>query len=80
MAKKLYMKSKNFLKIAHIKIFYSNNLSILHPTYKITNKTYDNGTKTSEEVITDTPEKAYFSMEGQDMNDPDWDKIEGFNS
>jgi hypothetical protein len=36
----------------------------LHPTYKITNKTYENENKTSEEDITGTPEKAYFSMEG----------------
>ena len=64
MAKKLYMNSKNSLQIAHIMIFHSNNLSILHPTYKITNKTYDNETKTSEEDITGTPERAYFSMEG----------------
>ena len=31
---------------------------------------------TSETNITKTPEKAFFSKDGKDLNEPDWKKIE----
>ena len=72
MGKQLFMNGKSFIQIAHIMIFHSRA-----PSCHVINKTYDKGTKTSHDVITLTPEKAFFSKDGQDLNDPDWDKIEG---
>ena len=34
---------------------------------------------TSEIDITDKPEEAYFSKEGEDLKEPDWDQIEKMN-
>ena len=76
MEKQLHMNCKNFLQISHVMIFHRKG----EHAGKIFNKTYAAHKKTSHEDISATPEMAYFSKDGEDMNDPDWDKIEENNS
>ena len=35
----------------------------------------DNNLETSSDIITATPDKAYFSKDGEEKSLPDWDKI-----
>ena len=42
----------------------------------IENKTFDNDEETFASFVTGLPEEAYFSKEGQYINEPDWNKVE----
>ena len=55
---------------------YHGKVTFYYKDGQIYNDTNENGLMTSSTNITKNPEKAFFSRDGDDLNEPDWKKVE----